>query len=129
MNEGQPGSTASGHRDFFERFKSFWAAPTGPRVAELIAPSATIHFTGVGTFSGAEYVDVMSGILDSMPDMKVEPVDYAGDRERLYIFWKAAATIGGATRTWVGVDRFVISDGLAVEEFVIFDATALQPQD
>jgi hypothetical protein len=29
------------HRDFFERFKSFWVAPAGPRVAELIAPDAT----------------------------------------------------------------------------------------
>ena len=25
--------------DFYERFKSFWAAPSGARVAELIAPA------------------------------------------------------------------------------------------
>jgi len=58
------------HRDFYERFQSFWAAPSGARVAELIAPHATIRFTGAGTFSGAEYVDAMQGMLDSMVDME-----------------------------------------------------------
>ena len=59
------------HRDFYERFKSFWAAPTGQRVAELIASDAKIHFTGAGTFSGTEYIDVMQAMLDSMVELKV----------------------------------------------------------
>jgi hypothetical protein len=40
------------HRDFKERFKSFWAAPSGSRVADIIAPHAKIHFTGHATMSG-----------------------------------------------------------------------------
>ena len=59
------------HQAFFERFKSFWAAPSGPRVAEIIAPDAKIHFTGAGTFSGTVYIDFMQEMLDSNPEMKV----------------------------------------------------------
>ena len=125
---GKPASTLSPeHREFFERFKSFWAAPTGPRVAELIAPDATIHFTGAGTFSGAQYIDVMAGMLASMGDIKVTPRDCGGDGDRLYIFWEASATINGQPRNWIGVDRFRIANGMAIEEHVIFDSAALQP--
>lgn len=114
------------HRNFFERFKSFWSAPTGPRVAELIAPDATIHFSGAGTFSGTEYIDVMTGMLATMVDMTVKPLDCAGNGERLYIAWESSAVIGGARRTWLGVDRFRIKNGMAVEEHVIFDTAVLQ---
>ncbi len=116
------------HQDFYERFKSFWAAPTGPRVAELIAPDATIHFTGAGTFSGAEYVNVMAEMLDSMVDITVTPLDCAGNGDRLYIAWESSASVNGERRTWMGVDRFLIKNGMAIEEQVIFDSAALQPE-
>jgi hypothetical protein len=115
------------HQDFFDRFKSFWAAPSGPRVAELIAADARIHFTGAGSFSGADYIHAMQGMLDSMSDLKVTPLDCAGDGERLYIFWESSARIDGEPRTWVGVDRFRVANGMAIEEHVIFDSAALQP--
>jgi hypothetical protein len=115
------------HRDFYERFKSFWAAPSGPRVAELIAPDATIHFSGVGTFSGAEYIEVMTGMLAAMVDMTVTPLDCAGNGDRLYISWETSAVIHGTRRTYLGVDRFRLRDGMAVEEHVIFDTAILQP--
>jgi hypothetical protein len=73
------------HRAFYERFESFWVAPSGPRVAELIAPDATVHFSGAGTFSGAEYIDVMAGMLASMDDLNVTPLDCAGNGDLLYI--------------------------------------------
>ncbi len=116
------------HLDFYERFKSFWAAPSGPRVAELISPEATIHFTGAGTFSGAEYVRVMQGMLDSMPGIKVTPLDCAGNGDRLYIAWETSAVIGGTQRTYLGVDRFRLAQGMAIEEHVIFDSAVLQPE-
>lgn len=114
------------HQDFYERFKSFWAAPSGPRVAELIAPDATIHFTGAGTFSGAEYINVMDGMLASMVEMTVTPLDCAGNGDRLYICWETSALINGTRRTWLGVDRFRIQNGMAIEEQVIFDSAVFQ---
>ncbi|WP_296677202.1 nuclear transport factor 2 family protein [Novosphingobium sp.] len=117
------------HEDFFDRFKSFWAAPTGPRVRELIAPEATIHFSGAGTFSGAEYIDVMAGMLTAMVDLTVTPIDCAGNGDRLYIAWESSALIDGTRRNWLGVDRFRIKDGMAIEEQVIFDSAVLQPSN
>jgi hypothetical protein len=127
MSDESSTSLTTEHQDFYERFKSFWAAPSGPRVAELIAPDATIHFTGAGTFSGTEYIDVMAGMLASMVDIMVTPLDCAGNGERLYISWESSAVIDGTRRTWLGVDRFRIKDGMAIEEHVIFDSAALQP--
>ena len=114
------------HADFYERFKSFWAAPSGARVPEVIAPHATIHFTGAGTFSGAEYIGVMQGMLDQMDSLKVTPLDCAGHGDRLYIAWESTAVIGGEPRRWLGVDRFLLEGGMAVEEQVIFDSAVLQ---
>lgn len=114
------------HRDFYARFCSFWAAPSGARVPEVIAPGASIHFTGMGTLSGTEYIDAMAGVLASMPDVVVTPIDCAGSGELLFIFWNSTATINGTKRSWYGVDRFRLKDGLAIEEHVIFDSAAMQ---
>lgn len=115
------------HRDFYQRFQSFWAAPSGPRVAEIIAPDARIHFTGAGTMSGAEYVEFMRGMLEAYPGMQVKALDCAGDGERLYIFWETSSVIHGTPRRFSGVDRFRIANGMAIEEHVIFDSAVLQP--
>jgi predicted SnoaL-like aldol condensation-catalyzing enzyme len=127
MSDNRPNSLTPEHRDFYERFKSFWAAPTGARVAELIAPDAKIHFTGAGTISGTDYIAFMDGVLASYPGMKVTPLDCAGDGERLYIFWENSSVIQGVPRTFVGVDRFRIANGMAIEEHVLFDSAVLQP--
>lgn len=129
MNAQPQTSLTPEHADFYARFQSFWTAPTGARVAELIAPDATIHFSGIGTFSGAEYIDVMAGILGSMNEFSLEPLDCAGEGDLLYIFWQASAHIGQGMRTWQGVDRMRIAAGMAIEEHVIFDSAVLAPGD
>ena len=120
------GSLAPEHLEFYERFVSFWSAPSGQRIPELIAPDATIQFTGAGTFSGADYVDVMDQMLATMNDMKVKPLDCAGNGDRLYIAWEATALFNGKRRSWMGIDRFLIKNGKAIEEQVVFDSAALQ---
>ncbi len=127
MNDASQKGLTSTHQDFYDRFKSFWAAPSGARVAELIAPDATVHFTGAGTFSGADYVNVMQGMLDQMVDVTVTPLDWAGNGDRIYISWESSAVIDGTRRTWMGVDRFRLANGMAIEEHVIFDSAALLP--
>lgn len=116
------------HRDFYARFKSFWAAPSGPRVAEMIASDAKIHFTGAPTMSGAEYVDYMSAMLTTFPGMTVTPLDCAANGDVLYIAWETSSLIHGQPRKFLGVDRFRIAKGMAVEEHVIFDSAVLQPE-
>lgn len=116
------------HQDFYERFKSFWADPSGARVAEIIAPDAKIHFTGSPTISGTEYIDYMAGMLEAFPGMTVTPLDSAGNGDMLYIAWETSSLIHGKHRKFVGVDRFRIVDGMAVEEHIIFDSAVLTPE-
>lgn len=116
------------HRDFFERFKSFWAAPSGPRVAEIIAADARIHFTGSAPISGTEYIDYMAGMLETFPGMTVTPLDCAGNGDMLYIAWETSSVIHGKQRKFLGVDRFRIADGMAVEEHIVFDSAVLTPE-
>ncbi len=115
-------------QDFYERFKSFWAAPSGARVPEVIAPDAKIHFTGVGIMSGAEYADWMGEMLLQMEGMTVTPLDCAGNGDMLYIAWETSALIHGERRVYRGVDRFRLKDGMAIEEHVIFDSAVLTPE-
>ncbi len=129
MSDQAEAHLTAAHRDFFERFKSFWANPTGERVAEIIAPDATIHFSGQGTFSGAEYVGVMQGLLDAMPGLEVTPLDCAGNGDLLYIHWRTSVMIEGEQFEYVGVDRFHLADGMAIEEHVIFDSAVLPHSD
>lgn len=125
MANDNNGNLSAEHEDFYERFQSFWAAPSGARVAEIIRSDATIHFSGQGTFTGAQYVDVMQGLLDVMEGLEVTPLDCAGNGEQLYIHWRTSVLIEGKRREYVGVDRFTIREGMAVEEYVIFDTAVL----
>lgn len=115
------------HIDFYARFRSFWESPSGPRVAEIIAPDATVHFTGSPPMSGTDYIDHMGGMLATFPGMTVTPLDCAGNGDLLYIAWETTSIIHGQQRKFLGVDRFRIVNGMAVEEHVIFDSAVLQP--
>ena len=116
------------HLDFYNRFLSFWAAPSGDRIPELIAPDATIHFTGTGLMTGVDYQKWMTEMLNMMEDLTVTPLDYAGNGEMLYIAWETSALIHGSHRTYRGVDRFKLKNGMAIEEHVIFDSAVLTPE-
>jgi predicted SnoaL-like aldol condensation-catalyzing enzyme len=116
------------HQDFYDRFKSFWAAPSGARVAEIIDPDAKIYFTGQAPMSGTHYVDYMSGMLAAFPDMTVTPLDCASNGNMLYIAWETSSVIHGQQRKFLGVDRFRIVNGMAIEEHIIFDSAVLQPE-
>ncbi len=116
------------HKDFYEWFKSFWAAPSGRRVAERFSPNAKIHFTGQATMSASDYTNFMDGMLAAFPGMTVTPLDCAGSGDMLYIAWETSSVIHGKQRKFMGVDRFRIVDGMAVEEHIIFDSAVLRPE-
>lgn len=121
-------SLTAEHQDFYERFKSFWAAPSGARVAEIINPDARIHFTGQAAMSGADYIGYMDGMLAAFPGMTVKPLDCAGNGDTLYIAWETLSVIHDKPRKFLGVDRFRIVDGMAVEEHITFDSAVLTPE-
>jgi hypothetical protein len=125
MPKDQAPSLSPEHQEFYAWFKSFWAAPSGKRIKERFAPDAKIHFTGSPTISATDYVDYMDGMLATFPGMTVTPLDCAGNGEMLYITWETSSVIYGKPRKFLGVDRFRIVNGMAVEEHIIFDSAVL----
>ena len=70
----------------------------------------------------------MDGMLAAFPGMTVKPLDCAGNGDMLYIAWETSSVIHGKPRTFLGVDRFRIVNGMAVEENVVFDSAVLTPE-
>lgn len=128
MSENTANALTPEHLEFYEWFKSFWAAPSGERVKERFPPDAKISFTGQAPMSGAEYVAYMDGMLAAFPGMTVTPLDCAGNGDMLYIAWETASEIDGKPRNFLGVDRFRLVNGMAVEEQIIFDSAVLRPE-
>ena len=69
----------------------------------------------------------MTGMFAKFPGMTVTPVDCAGNGNMLYIAWETSSVIHGKQRKFLGMDRFQIVNGMAVEEHIIFDSAVLQP--
>jgi hypothetical protein len=70
----------------------------------------------------------MTGMLATFPGMTVTPLDCAGHGEMLYIAWETSSLIHGKPRTFLGVDRFRVVKGMAVEEHIVFDSAVLTPE-
>lgn len=87
---------------------------------KIIAPDAEIHFTGAGYMSGRDYAAWMGETLTNFEGLEVTPMDCADNGDMLCIAWETSATIHGGRRTYRGVDRFRLKDGMAVEGHVIF---------
>ncbi len=122
---GLPVPLSNEKQKFLQDFKSFWAKPSGARVRDLFEPNATVDFSGQGVVSGEEYVGLMDNILAGVESLKVDVVDYAQRGDTLFIFWNATRVVEGKQTSWHGVDRFVIKNGMTVEEQVIFDTQLL----
>ena len=70
----------------------------------------------------------MAGMLTTFPGMTVTPIDCAGNGDMLYIAWETASEIRGQQRKFLGIDRFRIANGMAVEEHIVFDSAVLTPE-
>lgn len=111
---------------FVERFKSFWAAPSGARLPELIADDATITWPGAAPMNRAAYIAHIDGVLALMPGMKIEVRSHAQQGEDVFIAWRGHVAINDKVHHLTGVDRFRVKNGIAIEEDVTFDRAAFQ---
>lgn len=127
MSSTPPSPLSAEHKEFYAWFQSFWANPSGARVAERFPPDAKIHFTGQAPMSGRDYINYMDGMLAAFPGMKVTPLDCAGNGDMLYIAWETSSVVHGKPRKFLGVDRFRIVGGKAVEEHIVFDSAVMTP--
>lgn len=111
---------------FAERFISFWAAPSGARLAELFCREAVIRWPGEPQMSLTAYMTHMDAMLTALPDLRIKVEDHAGRRDVVFISWRAQASFDAHLRQWTGIDKFRLRNDLAVEEDVVFDRATVR---
>ncbi len=107
-------------------FERLWKTRDPEIVREIVSPTATAHWSGIGTFPGSDYVERMTQTMALTPDIENEVTGYAINDDLVFISWRAHGTIFGAPIEWHGIDRFRLKGTHAEEIHAIFDTTPLR---
>ncbi len=71
-------------------------------------------------------VSHFAGVLQRIPDLKLEVIRWAPTGDVVFVEWKARATVGGQLVSWTGVDRFRLSGDLQIEGQAYWDTLGLE---
>ncbi|GIG71335.1 nuclear transport factor 2 family protein [Phytomonospora endophytica] len=114
----------SHHDAFLANWRTFWADPSPERAGTLAHPELVMSFPGqAAPISGVDgWRERVAGLLARFPDLRLEPTHAASNDEGyMFISWRGTATLAGEVRTFEGVDRMLLVDGLVKETLVAFD--------
>jgi predicted SnoaL-like aldol condensation-catalyzing enzyme len=67
-------------------------------------------------------------VLNQLPDLKVEVLQWAPTDDAVLIEWRASASVGGETLAWQGVDRFNIRGERMYQGQVYWDTRRVAEQ-
>jgi hypothetical protein len=95
-------------------------------VREIVSPTATAHWSGIGTFTGEEYVERMTQTMALTPDIENEVTGYAINDDLVFISWRAHGAFLGQPLEWHGINRFRLVGTHAEEIHAIFDTAPLR---
>jgi steroid delta-isomerase-like uncharacterized protein len=113
-------------RALVANFERLWKTRDPEIVREIVSPTATAHWSGVGAFSGSEYVERMTQTMALTPDIENEVTGYAINNDLVFISWRAHGIIFGQPIEWHGIDRFRLAGAHAEEIHAIFDTAPLR---
>ena len=112
--------------DFVERFERAWAARDPQLMQGLFHPDAVVRQPPVREpFRGDQVAEYFTQVFAGMPELRLAPVAWAARDNVVMIEWKITTPVGEDTVSWQGVDRFVLRDGLATDEWVYYDSLRL----
>ena len=114
-------------RDLLQKFRHLWDVRDPQLIADIVAPEAHSHWSGLGPVAGADYPAQWQSLVE-MPD-EVEHVvtGHAATDPYLYISWHVTLRFGEEVVEYDGVDRFTITDGpRASEVYVVFDTAPVR---
>jgi steroid delta-isomerase-like uncharacterized protein len=107
-------------------FERLWKTRDPEIVREIVAPTAVAHWSGLGSFGGAEYVERIAQVMALAPDVENEVTGYAINDDLVFISWRAHGSMFGAPIERHGIDRFRLDGTLAQEVYAIFDTAPLR---
>lgn len=115
------------HQDFVESWAAFWAAPDPAEIDSLSGVDIEMKWPGQDQpIRGLEaWRERVTGMLQRFPDLTLTVTSSAGEGDVVFISWRADTTIDGHARSWEGIDRMRMRDGVVADSLVVFDRTGL----
>ncbi len=110
-----------------ESWGRFWSKPD-PEVAKKRVPTV-VRRDVVGHWPGgggrvqciSDYLQRVLDLVDLVPDRTLKVEEYAYGTDTAFIRWSGKGTGPSGPFECVGVDRFILRDGLVVENRIISD--------
>jgi uncharacterized protein (DUF1330 family) len=110
-----------------ESWRRFWSKPDPEvarrRVPTVVRPDVVGHWPGGwGTVRGIDnYLQRVLDFMRLVPDLSLKVEEYAYGNDVAFIRWSGRGTGPTGPFECVGVDRFILRDGLVVENRIISD--------
>jgi ketosteroid isomerase-like protein len=112
--------------DFVAAFADAWARSDPDRLAALLADDVRLEQPLLAPLVGREQArESFRQLFAALPDLRAEVDRWSATGDLLFIEFTFSATVGGRPLRWTAVDRFLLSDGLAVERASYFDPSPL----
>ena len=107
-------------------FAHFWANPDLSMLTAALADDVVGHFPGdrEPVRGREEYIARIGKFLDLVPSLRLTVAEHATNGDSTFIRWIARGTGAAGPFEFSGIDRIKVSDGLVIENVVVFD-TAL----
>ncbi|QNI36031.1 nuclear transport factor 2 family protein [Edaphobacter albus] len=113
-------------RDIVARFAARWNRPDADALRDLMHPDTRNLIPPMTVPADREgVVEHFRGILQTLPDLRLDVVRWAPTGDTVMVEWKAEATVAGQHLAWTGVDRFNIRGDKMYEACVYWDTRDL----
>jgi hypothetical protein len=106
-------------------FAEFWAEPDLTYLPSIITDDVVGYWPGGRTVRGAQqYMQALEELLGLLPDLYLEVPEHTMNTDGEFGFsrWVMHATGANGPFELVGMDRTRVRDGLACENYVLFDS-------
>ncbi|MGW5520461.1 nuclear transport factor 2 family protein [Nocardia africana] len=114
---------------FAALYEQFWQAPDRNVTKSVITEDIKSNWPGpdgIGV-GNVFYQKQIDRVIASIPDIKLEVIDYLAEGETAFLEFRAYGTVDGKPVEFFGIDRFkVAEDGRVYDSKVCFDPTVLQ---
>jgi ketosteroid isomerase-like protein len=113
-------------RDIVARFASRWDRPRAEDLEELMHPDTRNLIPPMTVPADrAGVIAHFKGVLQQLPDLRIEVERWAPSGDAVMIEWRATATVAGQPLGWSGVDRFCVRGDRMYEANVYWDTRGL----
>jgi ketosteroid isomerase-like protein len=112
-----------------ERFAQQWSHPAADDLRDLMHPDTQNLIPPMTVPADREgVVEHFRGVLQQLPDLRVDVIRWAPTGDAVLIEWRASASVAGEQLEWQGVDRFNVRGDRMYQGQVYWDTRRVAEQ-